>query len=1791
MNNAELIGKVAAEYLRQQLLASDVSGAGESLTTARFILDCLSAEQTAATAMAVLTDSELSAAVDIKLPAHFLVEYDLPEFVLTDRRATYYRNAACEKRALLLANVGDDEQQSLKELVPIGASELFSRPEIWVKVANENIDLTADAVKWWTKALSGLRDLRMLSPERLAEYVLRTRREIRDEGLPLISALGAALPALHISKNSAYFNSLNETTRNHASRWKTLFDALDKKFAPYLQKLTPNQIALTEGDLQKTFEKVRESVPENVHPSVEKFIKSSSGWNTAAAELAEYEWEFVAPLFDGFRREKFNLAEETARFYDDREPEQNLSAEEREYLKLLTKRKTSGASIDEDFEFFNQHRNELKDDRKLKSAWDRFVYGTPLETEDFLVGIVLCCERLFSKDRPAVSRMLKIRCDRTTKRDLKDLNVSAGLNFATRYGGVKKLFGRLVTWETGRLFDFPALITEWKSNKTKLNDSSARAALQLKFVLELEVEFEDGGTQKYSTQLLWKFNPNTVANEFAEDWRRLAAHPFVRCSANRDPINNKGQFQTVDLSNIKTFVPAYGQDRGSFVPAYKAHNDLAVLWTKNLTQAFEQRLISEETRNSLSQQFERFRDNFSQAVTNFLEEGINNSSLIEQLRSFSTLLDTLSRQAKGDLSRELLLRPLLQIGIADIIGGQMTTVVLPWHPLRLSAMHRKGQIVSNLLNELLNAGEIDFGDARLFFGDLKEELSHPFYPEIVLGWAGNAPQLLSLSDTVADYSLHEIPVITNEGLDDTNENPTEAAKLVVDLINRYLELHPHESSNLSVVLYNCDSARLPQEVVNKIGSMHVDDEELRCQVILRHRDGKRLRALYEKILEAADENADSFNASEATRDFMARLRIGIMADQAPPPSEKDGLPTDIVFSQDVISRHAQIEWYTEDATPVEFEEWIPSRWSRRRPAAMDDLKSMAYLCCPVQAAEGWNYLTALTSFIKGDWDENETKRLLPVRQLNFRDRSTESIFNETHRLANWVVNYDELLDRRQLITQGVRVIRYKQMATSGRHLIVSSAAPLSLLLSMLLSRLKALNLELSEADYHLLADKFISDAKDISGDIVLRAAKHGRNASELMGVVLSRFLVQREMGMNKYYGWYFLDDYAGWLGQREQQIADVLVLCPEESAEGNLRLSAIITESKYIDAASLSAKRRESQKQLRDTVLRIENAVFGIPERFDRELWLSRLSDLLIDGVQFPASANIDLGSWRRALRNGTCEIFLRGYSHVFISNSQDANDLSDFSHVAGINDCFQEVFSREQVRNLTLQYFLGNDPLSLRQFNAGSENVHIWETHRYRTTRGKDFEVGKLNLSDSMVKNALSLGSLVSSNDAALPKAEADSSLKTENPETHLSESSSVDDIVTILPNLAAEISTTTSALPPASSEQILEVSSANWVSPTVQSLLDTWSAASVKELNTEQTWLKQLETKVKGALQQFQLQAKIQKSILTPNAGLIKFIGSSNLTVEQVSKRRSELLTTFGLNVISVTPEPGVVSIAVERPTRQIIHLPELWKRWNPESTGGNQEILIGVRESDGELLFLSPGKHHAPHTLIAGSTGSGKSVLIQNIILGVAATNTPAQAKIVLIDPKQGVDYFELDGLPHLDGGIIDEQSVALDKLRFLVSEMDNRYSLFKSARANNLAAYNRKVTDEQKLPAIWVVHDEFAEWMMVDDYKEEVTALVGRLGVKARAAGLYLVFAAQRPDANVMPMQLRANLGNRLILRVDSEGTSEIALGERGAERLLGRGHLLTRLEGMPLTYAQVPFVEEGFLEKIVEAIGN
>jgi len=252
-----------------------------------------------------------------------------------------------------------------------------------------------------------------------------------------------------------------------------------------------------------------------------------------------------------------------------------------------------------------------------------------------------------------------------------------------------------------------------------------------------------------------------VAIELGPDWDRLLAHPLVFCSAHREPVSGKGQFQSVDLSNAKTFVAAFDKDRGSFVSAYRKEHDIPIQWRANLESARRQGHVNEETASMLSESSDHFFGSYTKAIEGFKVEGLSYACYTEQAQAYSNLLDLLCEKARGDRSRELLLKPIVQIGTVSIQGGHRpAAIVAPWHPLRLAAMNAKARRLADLLKHLLTADQIDFGDARLFFKDVVEMLEHPFYPEIVLGWRGNKAELLALSDVFADSRYTNLPLLT-----------------------------------------------------------------------------------------------------------------------------------------------------------------------------------------------------------------------------------------------------------------------------------------------------------------------------------------------------------------------------------------------------------------------------------------------------------------------------------------------------------------------------------------------------------------------------------------------------------------------------------------------------------------------------------------------------------------------------------------------------------------------------------------------------------------------------------------------------------------------------------------------------------------------------------------------------------------------------------------------------------------------------------------------------------------------
>lgn len=1755
-----LIGTVASAYLARQLAADD---AGDG--TARFLLDRLTGPQVAAICESILGES-LTAQIRMRIPRDLVEGLTLPAEVLTDERTTHWRNAECDRPVLLLANTDEDQGQSLKDITRIGSTELLGEPDIWVQEASHGLGLTDQHLLIWAKALKGLQDSRPSSLDNFAHYVLKTRSAIEQEGLAVIDALGWALPSLRAPRDTALFHAISERTRTHAHAWKRVFNQVFTRRAPYLLKVTPSQQPIGTDQLADMWAKVRCEVAPSLHSVFEAFIQSPSKWSSEAEALSQFEWERdnVKLLFDGLKPRTFQLGEATSHFYEDELPE-SLTADEQEYLADLDKRRTREPN-ERDEEFYERHRIELGADRKLKSRWDRFVYGQPIETDDFAIGVLRCLERLFeSAGTVAARRSLKIEAHKNRPRDWLDLNYDAVVYFSRRYRGLRSLTRKDIEWIVGDLFDFERVVErQEKRGRFQREQSSAKAANQIRFYVTLEQE-GTAGADAYSVQLIWQFNPDGINREFAEDWERLTRQPLLLSRVSREPVSKKGKLQAIDLSDVSTLMAVFRQDRGSLVKAYNDASDLALIVPKALQKGLDARLITDDGHRTLLASWKAFEGEYATAIKEFFDEGASATSCLNIDRPYKQLLDDLHKHAPGDSNRRQIWEPILQLGTVPVDGGATASIVAPWHPLRLLAMAVKGRQLAGLIHHLLTADSVDFGDSRLFFRDLAEELAHPYFPDICIGAEGAEVQLLSRVDTYGDYSLMESPIGREIDDDATDENPNATARELLQLVQRYLTLQPHESANMSIVLYNCNSARLPEATVNVLGELYEEeDEEVRCQVILRHHDATRLHELYEKILEGSDRDVDSFVASEASRDFMARLRIGIMADSAPIPNPQDGPPIDIVFLQDVIARLAELVWLDEplvDEPPTVLEH-VPPRCSRRRPGTMDDQRSVVYLTSPIQPEVGWHYLRAIHGLLQGT-ETPPGARPLPARQISFQHNQTRAIFEEVHRLGQWVVNSDDLLTRRQLRNQGVQIIRHQQHRYDDRSLTISSKAPLNLLEVLVSRRLGALNLGLSDANLQRLTRRMVEDASLVSGDIVLRAARRGEFASELIGVVLSKFILEQELGAAELCGWYFLDDYAEWLGQKEQHLADLMALSPQDRG-GRKVLVVGIGESKYVTSAALGNCRRTSAVQLRETLERMQEALFGNPSRLDRDLWLSRLADVILDGIEVPPTQGALLHEWRDAIRSGEAEILLKGYSHVFVPVQQpEEGDPSERAPVAGVENAWQEVFGRDRVRELVLAYQEGGDTKPVRE-RLGDDSP--WDSGTPRRPSGRVSWAAAPRPQRSRAKGKENGESAERARDEGETKPPTEQTTQT--PEQDVQRK-----------------------VVRAEREPSLPVHGFDWAGAGLRPVLAKLATA-IPPATDDEAWLREVVNRLRTALLSYGLQARVEGQRLTPNTALIRFHGSDRLRVADVERRRNELLTTHGLQVTSVLAEPAQVVICVARPNRQIVSLVEAWRNRVVDQIEPrvNQSLVVGVRESDGELLYLRPGTVHAPHTLVAGTTGSGKSVLIQNLLIDIAATNDSKHAKIILIDPKQGADYLELQGLPHLQGEIIVTQDAAHAALEAAVQEMERRYQVFRAAGVANLARFNAAAAPADQLPVLWVFHDEFAVWMLVEDYREIVSSTVQRLGVMARAAGIFLVFAAQRPEDRVMPVQLRDNLGNRLVLRVESPGTSMIALGEEGAERLLGRGHLAARLQGEDaIAYAQVPILASDQIAAIVEAI--
>jgi len=353
---------------------------------------------------------------------------------------------------------------------------------------------------------------------------------------------------------------------------------------------------------------------------------------------------------------------------------------------------------------------------------------------------------------------------------------------------------------------------------------------------------------------------------------------------------------------------------------------------------------------------------------------------------------------------------------------------------------------------------------------------------------------------------------------------------------------------------------------------------------------------------------------------------------------------------------------------------------------------------------------------------------------------------------------------------------------------------------------------------------------------------------------------------------------------------------------------------------------------------------------------------------------------------------------------------------------------------------------------------------------------------------------------------------------------------------------------------------------------------------------------------LSEFNINARVVASETGPVVTMFELELAAGVKVSQISNLANDIARALGAGAVRVVaPIPGKHTIGIEVPNneKEKVRMKSMMQLAGDKPARMEIPLFLG-KDSAGEALVSDLTK--MPHLLIAGTTGSGKSVCINTIIVGILMTKRPDEVKMILVDPKM-VEMAGFNTVPHLMCPIVTETQMAVQILEWATVKMDERYALLAEARVKNIGEFNKLGTEEiiarfnpstpdeeakipKKLPYIVIVIDELADLMMTAS--KEIEAYIVRLAQKSRAVGIHIVLATQRPQATVVTGLIKSNMPCRVGFRVAARMDSRIILDQNGAETLLGEGDMLFLKPGTSdLIRAQGTFLDDGEMKRIVK----
>ena len=1713
---------------------------------------------------------------------------NLPEDHLTNDSAVHFRNS--DAADIILFAVSDEEREtvgaSLNPVSRIDRNSIQDQSDLWaseIMAGQEKNTMSEERRNWIKDLVKGLNFSGVTKElDQFAEFILSLRER---RSLPWNDRIWNSAPALHLPTYSfARIPGLENAQTNIQKEFRSMFRGAEQNIAnfAYLLDKTDNRI-----DTDKLLEHLHEN-EDNYNPREKKQSEAIRNLVADYKHLRHGTWrqsqEYFCQTVDWknfgknvfgiqHRRPTPDLSERTREFlYAEFPKELENNKEAQQYLEDLA---TKNTTPEEDQNFFHTWQNELlsASDRKLYEAWRRYLFPNEVTSDDLQVAILEGVHALLMKTaddngKIATGGKIEIRARHYDK-------LSTWSSLDKRVYALFRQEARLLqnTLSSHIVFNFG----QWLNKKAiqKSTRQTKKDARQIEFEMELISEDGSNVSPPHLVRVFWKPSSTSIAMAWPEDieglYQGITTDGFVRIVHPSTIVMKPSGEVSGSLSSLKdtsSFSDVMQGENGRTADPASAlkEKDFFTIILNELYKHEADRHIDTSTKEVVAAALRKFQECFTDAIKRLATdpETLYGSDLIQkQARAFGQLCKTV-REKLGDRSttRETTMRKVTEFGIITSATTEEIAIIPAWHPLRLLERQAKAQDLAAFVKTLLNIDSVSDSGMKRACDERRYLYQKWFFPEIIsIGF-----KIYTVLQDCAGYSLAvpvEAAASDPQKLDAT---ATAASKQFLMIADRYLELNPHEEGNFSTAIFNAETISLPGLIAKGLEDRMRQNNHLRCILLITHEKPEIMRNIY------ATQNTilRIQNLDEVTEGFLSRLRIKVGKGNTTRNNSRRN-NTDIVLLHDVFFKQSKMKWDYLDHSSDALEEEVDFRniaLPRRQTGDMGMGKtiemSLSVTHPPRAAAE---FLDLCHSCREDTVQIQEGKRALPLRRVSWDKDSVKSTIERAHNIGEWVVSVDSMSSRQMLSDNGIKVIRDVALPDSELRVLVSSREPNTNLLRHIRADFECMADQTLNNNANSIADRVVSMVVEVCGQKILSSARSKSVSREIIGLAAAITLVRIDKirSQIKPPVWFSLDDNRAFLGLTGK-MADALALVVSRAESGRFIVDMSVVEAKCIATQSSAAEAKSSCEQVSSTLKTIKANFVDQKDPLAKQAWSTQLLQLMSLRPEYVHFLSIsELHDFRIALARGEIEYRAEGRSVVVVHD----DDTSNENITATLSPSDDDVW----------QYRVGQRALGCLM--KVIENPESPDAPEIPIPEG--LPDPKLVLVGRQTNDSIPNSNLVTPTEDATPKTIEPISLYSKSPSKE--------------EPAEKKVSMT--------EPQVVDMSNPR-IRPELEKALKSVMMQHGGNENKEQddNLSDNIANRLQAALTELGMHAKFtfDPTISTPNGVLVNFSGHSTLTVKKLESKLPELKTTFALNVTDIRAGLGRISLFVASQERKIVDLCRVWleAKWPKNCPDYNPRFLIGIREDNGDPLWLNlqgsygGNEEHAPHTLIAGETGSGKGVLTQNILLQMIAFNQPKNFKLYVIDPKFGIDFFWISEAPHLAREIVTDQKNAELILNEIVDEMNRRYELFRQKRVPKISEYNARVSDEEKLPLIVVVHDEMADWMAGSrDYRRVVEACFTRIAAKARACGIHIIMITQRAAQEAIPVGIRDNLGNRICLKVAGDAGSILALGVKGAERLLGKGHFAARLggerpSGEDYFLAQVPFATTEDLEIFARA---